>query len=123
MNNEPARRTTTPTSIRIAHALLVGSLLLGGAVAQTPDTGVLVMLLQAQPGSLYALPGSVAEVCDRLAQAGLIAQGVGVTSRDGLAHVFYDAAHGQYLSVVDGDRTVIRVSSQMPVAKEWIWAE
>ncbi|WP_309570784.1 hypothetical protein [Deinococcus sp.] len=116
----------TPLHARLAHALLTGCLLLGsGTLAQTPapDSAVLAMLAQAQPGSLYTMPGTLWDVCDRLAKAGLVAQGVGVTPRDQLVHVFYDATHDQYLSVLDGDRTVIRVSSQLPVSKEWIWAE
>lgn len=115
---------------RITRTLLTGTVLLGAALAQAavaqaapaPDSAVIALLRDAQPGDLYTLSGSVAETCDRLTTAGLKMLGVAVTP-GALMHVFHDAAHGQYLSVLEGQQTVIRVTSGLPTARVWLWAE
>ncbi|WP_412028478.1 hypothetical protein [Deinococcus yunweiensis] len=121
---------------RITRTLLTGTVLLGAVLAQAagaqtagtqataaPDSAVISLLRDAQPGNLYTLSGSVAETCDRLTTAGLKMLGVGYSSRDQAMHVFHDAARSQYLSVLHGEKTVIRVTSDQPTARVWLWAE
>ncbi|WP_295820461.1 hypothetical protein [uncultured Deinococcus sp.] len=122
-------RTTTGRTRQIARTLLTVTALLGAVTthpavaAPTPDAAVTALLRDAQPGARYTLPGSVAETCDRLAAAGLTLLSVGHSSRDQTLHVFHDATRGQYLSVLAGEQTVIRVTSDPPTARMWLWAE
>lgn len=121
----------TRSIVTITRTLLTGTVLLGAALAQvagaqaapTPDAAVTALLRDAQPGARYTMPGSVAETCDRLAAAGLTLLSVGHSSRDQTLHVFHDATRGQYLSVLAGEQTVIRVTSDPPTARMWLWAE
>ncbi|MFC3835587.1 MULTISPECIES: hypothetical protein [Deinococcus] len=122
-------RTTTGRTRQIARTLLTVTALLGAVTthpavaAPTPDAAVTALLRDAQPGARYTMSGSVAETCDRLAAAGLTLLGVGDSSRDQNLHVFHDATRGQYLSVLAGEQTVIRVTSDPPTARMWLWAE
>ncbi|GHF35084.1 hypothetical protein HNQ07_000048 [Deinococcus metalli] len=126
MMKTTAARPWTRVSLRLAAALLAGSALLPGpghAQTPAPDSAVSALLAGAQPGARYTLPGSVDEVCARLAKAGLTLQGLGWTVRGQTMHVYHDAARGQYLSVLDGEHTVVRVSSLSPSGSTWLWGE